>query len=196
MWYSQAKCIIYWVSHLKFTISSVKHTEFFIWLRNLWKADLWFLALGGHSNGKRGIRLVHAHTKSTLITYFSGMKIDPKYAFLHAFFCHVLSKICLYDQKTHLFFPILHVFAPLNDVRAYSAWSWKTTLITWIFGRAWYPPWHSNGPPWGFWWTINKEIQKELNNVKVLFKAVTNTAFTPSKSRHRVHFVILMMTKD
>ena len=41
---------------------------------------------GGHSNGKRGIRLVHGHTKSTLITYFSGMKIDPKYTFLHAFF--------------------------------------------------------------------------------------------------------------
>ena len=38
-------------------------------------------------------------------------------------------------------------FAPLNDVRSYSAWSWKTTLITWIFGRAWYPPWHSSGPP-------------------------------------------------
>ena len=70
--------------------------------------------------------------------------IDPKYAFLHAFFlivCHVLSKICLYDQKHtfFLFFPILHFFAPLNDVRAYSTWSWKTTLITWIFGRAWYP---------------------------------------------------------
>ena len=30
------------------------------------------------------------------------------------------------------FFPILHV-APLNDVRAYIAWSWKTTLIKWIF---------------------------------------------------------------
>ena len=42
--------------------------------------------LGGNSNGKRGIRLVHGVTKSTLITYFSGMKIDPKYTFLHAFF--------------------------------------------------------------------------------------------------------------
>ena len=30
------------------------------------------------------------------------------------------------------FFPILHVFEPLNDVRTYIAWSWKTTLITWI----------------------------------------------------------------
>ena len=44
-----------------------------------------------------------------------------------------------YMTKTHPFLPILHVFAPLNDVRTYSAWSWKTTLITWIFGRAWYP---------------------------------------------------------
>ena len=54
---------------------------------------------------------------------------------------------CVYMTKNTPFFPILHVFAPLNDVRAYSAWSWKTTLITWIFGRAWYPPWHSSGPP-------------------------------------------------
>ena len=45
----------------------------------------------------------------------------------------------VYMTKNTPLFPILHVFAPLNDVRAYSAWSWKTTLITWIFGRAWYP---------------------------------------------------------
>ena len=41
--------------------------------------------------------------------------------------------------KNTPFFPILHVFEPLNDVREYSAWSWKTTLITWIFGPVWYP---------------------------------------------------------
>ena len=97
-----------------------------------------------------GIRLIHGLTKSTLITYYSGRKKDPKYAFLHAFFLICLS--CSFQNlsiwpKTHPFFPILHVFAPLNDVRAYSAWSWKTPLITWIFGRAWYPPWHSSGPP-------------------------------------------------
>ena len=45
------------------------------------------------------------------------------------------------------FFPILHVFAPLNDVRAYIAWSWKTTLITWIFLRGWYPTSDTSGPP-------------------------------------------------
>ena len=64
------------------------------------------------------------------------MKIDPKYAFLHAFFLICVS--CSFQNlsiwpKTYLFFPILHGFAPLNDVRAYIAWSWKTTLITWFF---------------------------------------------------------------
>ena len=45
---------------------------------------------------------------------------------------HVLSKICQYDQKHTLFSNFAH-FAPLNDIRAYIAWSWKTTLIMWIF---------------------------------------------------------------
>ena len=49
--------------------------------------------------------------------------------------------------KTTPFFPILHVFAPLNDVRAYIALSWKTTLIAWIFLRGWYPTWNISGPP-------------------------------------------------
>ena len=35
--------------------------------------------------------------------------------------------------KNTPFFAILHVFAPLNDVGAYIAWSWKSTLIMWIF---------------------------------------------------------------
>ena len=43
------------------------------------------------------------------------------------------------------FFPILHVFAPLNDVRTYIALSWKT--ITWIFLRGWYPTSDTSGPP-------------------------------------------------
>ena len=53
----------------------------------------------------------------------------------------------VYMTKNTPFFPILHVFALLNDVPTYIAWSWKTTLITWIFGRAWYSPWHSSAPP-------------------------------------------------
>ena len=38
---------------------------------------------GATRMARGGIRLVHGHTKSTLITYFSGIKIDPKY---HVFF--------------------------------------------------------------------------------------------------------------
>ena len=45
-----------------------------------------FQPRGATQMARGGIRLVHGHTKSTLITYFSGMKIDPNYAFLHAFF--------------------------------------------------------------------------------------------------------------
>ena len=107
--------------------------------------------LGGGSTrmARGGIRLVYGLTKSTLITYFSGMKVNLKYAFLHAFFLIYLS--CPFQNlsiwpKTRPFFPVLHFFGPLNDVRAYIAWSWKTTLITWIFGRVWYPPWHSSSP--------------------------------------------------
>ena len=69
--------------------------------------------------------------------FFRGMKIDPKYAFLHAFFLICVS--CPFQNLSiwpkHIFFPILHVFAPLNDVRAYIAWSRKTTLITFFFTR-------------------------------------------------------------
>ena len=93
-----------------------------------------------------GIRLVHGLTKSTLITYFSGMKKDPKYAFFLNLPVMFFPKF-VYMTKNTPFFPILHIFAPLNNVRAYSAWSWKTTLIMWIFGRAWYPSWHSSAPP-------------------------------------------------
>ena len=41
---------------------------------------------GGHLYFRLDIILVKRLSKHTLNTYFSGMKIDPKYAFLHAFF--------------------------------------------------------------------------------------------------------------
>ena len=46
---------------------------------------------GGTQMARGGIRLIHGLTKSTLITYFSGMKIYPKCQFLHAFFLICLS---------------------------------------------------------------------------------------------------------
>ena len=81
----------------------------------------------------------------------------------------------VYMTKNTSFFPILHVFAPLNDVRAYSAWSWKTTLITWIFGRAWYPPWHSSGPPRG---------QNQMNSFSASIIHVFTQGNSPEKLCH------------
>ena len=85
---------------------------------------------GATRMARGGIRLVHGHTKNTLITYFTGMKIDPKYAFSCIFLnLSVMSfPKFVYMTKNTPYVPILHVFAPLNDVRAYSASSWKTTL--------------------------------------------------------------------
>ena len=90
----------------------------------------------------RGVSDSSMDSQKAPYSLFSGMKKDPKYTFLHAFFLIWLS--CSFQNlsiwpKTHFFSPILHVFAPLNGVRTFSAWSWKTTLITWIFGQAWYP---------------------------------------------------------
>ena len=45
--------------------------------------------MGGHSNGKRGYQARPWTHKKHPITYFSGMKIDPKCAFLHAFFLNL-----------------------------------------------------------------------------------------------------------
>ena len=40
---------------------------------------------------------------------------------------------CVTMTKNTPIFQILHVFAPLNNVCTYIAWSWKTTLIMWFF---------------------------------------------------------------
>ena len=58
---------------------------------------------------------------------------------------------CVTMTKNTHFFPILHVFAPLNNVRAYIAWSWKTTLIMWFFLRGWYPTSNTSAPPGHVW---------------------------------------------
>ena len=68
-------------------------------------------------------RTFKTHPKHIFFRYENSY---PKYTFLHAFFFNlsVMSfpkfVIC---PKTYSFFPILHVFAPLNDVRGYIAWS-------------------------------------------------------------------------
>ena len=66
----------------------------------------YMLNLGGHLYFRLDIILVKGLSKHTLNTYFSGMKIDPKYAFLHTLFliCPLWPfQICKYDQNTPLF---------------------------------------------------------------------------------------------
>ena len=44
------------------------------------------IARGGHLYFRLDIIRIKGLSKHTLNTYFAGMKIDPKYVFLHAFF--------------------------------------------------------------------------------------------------------------
>ena len=75
---------------------------------------------GGTRMARGGIRLVHGLTKNTLITYYSGMKKDPKYTFLHAFFLICLS--CSFQnfslwQKCTLFSNFAHFYTPKRYTR-------------------------------------------------------------------------------
>ena len=62
---------------------------------------------------------------------------------------HVLSKICQYDQKHTLLSNFACFCAPkqCTCVHCQFAWSWKTTLIAWIFLRGWYPTSNTSGSP-------------------------------------------------
>ena len=83
--------------------------------RSWWDTGSWVgFGGGGHLYFRLDIILVKELSKHTLSTYFSSMKIDPKYVFLHVFlnlsvmFFPKLVKMA----KNTPFFQILHVFAP------------------------------------------------------------------------------------
>ena len=121
---------------------------------------------GGHLYFRLDIILIKRLSKHTLNTCFSGMKIDPKYAFLHAFF--LICPSCPFQNlsilpKVHpFFFKFCTFLHPLNNVRAYIAWSWKTTLITWFFFLlGWYPTSNTSAPPPRSWMP-NKGLDKTL----------------------------------
>ena len=148
-------------------------------------------SLGGTRMARGDIRLVHGHTKSTLITYFSGMKIDPKYTFLHAFFL-ILSimsfpKICLYDQKHTLFSNFARFYTPKQC-------TWVQCLVlknnpNYVdFWMSLIPPWHSSGPPGNFYqfclineqifkrfYKVGKKVSTQRNNYILHFADLTTT---------------------
>ena len=87
----------------------------------------------------------HPH-KSTFKTHPTHEN-RPKICFYMLFpliFSHLFFPKFMTITKTHLFFPMLDVFAPLNDVHT---WSWKTALITCFLLQWWYLPWNTSPPP-------------------------------------------------
>ena len=75
------------------------------------------------------IIFVKGLSKYTLSTNFTGMRINPKYAFLHDWFLIFLASFSkIYDlcQKHTLFFSNFWHFSSLKDICAYIARSWKT----------------------------------------------------------------------
>ena len=110
--------------------------------------DIW--ARGCTRMARGGIRLVHGLTKSTLITYYSGMKKDPKYAFLPAFFLICLS--CSFQNvsiwpKTHPFFPNFARFCNPKRYTCVQCLVLKNNPNYVNFWTSLIPPWHSSGPP-------------------------------------------------
>ena len=108
----------------KFSLQTIPFCHLDPHVQGIRLRDLELKTGGGGLVFRLDIILVKGLSKYTLNTYFSGMKIDPKYVFLHAFFLICVScpfQINQYDQ-THTFFSNFARFAPLNDVRAYIAW--------------------------------------------------------------------------
>ena len=122
------------------------------WRRHNVDNRTFFMTLvpGGHLYFRLDIILVKELLKHTLNTYFSGMKIDPKTVTLHTFFS--ICPSCPFQNlsiwpKTHPFFPIVHVFAPLNYVLVYVARSLKNNPNYVNFLRGWYPTSNTSAPP-------------------------------------------------
>ena len=148
---------------------------------------------GGTRMARGGIRLVHGHTKSTLITYFSGIKIDPKYAFLHAFF--LICPSCPFKNlsiwpKTHPFFQFCTFLHPKRCTRL------KNNPNYVNFWTSLIPPWHSSGPPgmylnaFRLWKHVTVKVDILQTTVLVSIAAHAPVSAHPSKFEIVSHKVI------
>ena len=70
----------------------ISFTDFYTHYKEAITRSPVFVAQGSQLYFRLDIILVKGLSKHTLNTYFSGMKIDPKYAFLHAFFLICVSR--------------------------------------------------------------------------------------------------------
>ena len=165
MWgFDQVFCIeLFWAIHWK-TKNKTKHGNVqgvfpCSWMLSKCSAshaklqNMWFRLLlgggGGTQMARGGIRLVHGHTKSTLIRIFLGIKVDPKYAFLHAFFLICPSRpfqnLSLWP-KTHPFSNFAHFCTPKRCTHVHCL-ILKNNPNYVNFWMNLIPPWHSSAPP-------------------------------------------------
>ena len=89
---------------------------------------------------------------------------------LHKFCMKNNPKYIRSSLKSYPFRPVLHEFDTLFMLRTYSVQLWKITLFTWIFGWAWYPPWHSSAPPGKkicvlFWISLRHRFIHEMKSL-------------------------------
>ena len=111
---------------------------------------------GGDLHFRLDIILVKGLSKHTLNTYFSGKKIDPKYAFFACVFLnfpYVLSKMCQYDQK-HTLFSIFARFCPPKRCKRVHCLVLKNNPNYVNFLRGWYPTLNTSAPPPGFQYSL------------------------------------------
>ena len=102
--------------------------------------SLVFEAAGYHSHK----RTFETHPKHIFFRYVNKPKMCIFACIFLNFSVMSFTKSVNMTKNTP-FFPILHIFATLNDVRAYIAWSWKQSEV--IFLRGWYPSSNTSAPP-------------------------------------------------
>ena len=76
--------------------------------------------------------------------------------------------------KNKPFFQILHVFAPLNDVHTYSAWSWKTTLNYLNFWMSLIPPLTFECPPRKIYHNLLQTLKSRITIVTASSRSTDN----------------------
>ena len=109
----------------------------------------WMLCRGeGHLYFKLDIILIKRLSKHTLNMYFSGMKIDPKYAFLHTF---LICPSCPFQNlsiwpETHPFFQFCTYLHPKRCTRVHCV-VLKNNPNYVKFLQGWYPTSNTSAPP-------------------------------------------------
>ena len=116
-----------------------------LWSRIVISSTTAFDVNGGGLYFRLDIILIKGISKHTLNMYFSGLKIDPKYTFLHVFF--LICPSCPFQNlsiwpKTHLKKKkFAHICTPKRCTRVHCLVLKKNYL------RGWYSTSNTSGPP-------------------------------------------------